>query len=329
MSEIRHTPISIDLRDPLVTARATIFRRRGFLLGIPYNGKRYVSEVTLLPEFGTEHFEHAERILEGESMMLHSAPACVFGLDALHHAMEVKDDKEIRVPITKLLPSGSNKEIIDAARQAALESFDTVKLKVGYRKLEEDIALVNTLALELPELVLRLDANLGWSQDDVITFAKALPREAVEWIEDPCRVSMDLWHALQEEVGIPFACDEAFREQDILAHDGDPGFKALIIKPGRMGSLNERRPLLEKMRKHEIPVVMSSMFDTSVGLAHLAHLATHWSTLEIAQGLGTLHMLKNDVMKPGLTVEAGHLVVPPLHELAERLLPKYARALDL
>ena len=329
MSEILHTPISVDLREPLVTAHATIFRRRGFLLGIRHNGKKYVSEVTLLPEFGTEHFEHAERILEGESMMLLSAPACVFGLDMLHRAMEQRDDKELRVPITKLLPSGSNKEIITAARQAALESFDTVKLKVGFRKLEEDIALVNTLALELPELVIRLDANMGWSPDDVIAFAKELPREAVEWIEDPCRVSMELWHALQEEVGIPFACDEAFGEKEILEHEGDPGFKALVIKPARMGPLTERKPLLEKMRKYEIPVIMSSMFDTSVGLAHLAHLASHWSSLEIAQGLGTLHMLKTDTLEPGLAVEAGHLVVPPLAELADKLMPDYTSALDL
>lgn len=329
MSEIRHTAISLEFNDPLVTARGTISRRRGFLLAIEHEGKKYVAESSLMPEFGTEHFEHAERILDCESMLMKSAPSAVFGLDCIRHALEKKDDKEIRVPIAKLLPSGSNEDVIAAARHAQVASYDTVKLKVGFRPVEEDIALVNTIALELPELVIRLDANLGWTSDDVKRFADALPREAVEWIEDPCRLSMHDWSVLQGEVNIPFACDEAFRESEILEYERVLGFKALVLKPARMGAIRERAALLERMRYEEIPVVLSSMFDSSVGLAHLAHLASEWSSLEIAQGLGTLQFLKSDTMHPGLTVEAGHLVVPPLHALADRLLPEYKSALEL
>ncbi len=329
VSEIRHIPVAFDLREPLVTARKTLFRKRGFLLAIEHEGRKYVSEVSLLPAFGTEHFEHAERILNGESMMMHSAPATVFGLDCIRHALEKKDDREIRVPITKLLPSGKNEDIIAAARQAMIESFDTVKLKVGFRSVEEDIALINTLALDMPELVLRLDANLGWTPDDVKKLADALPREAVEWIEDPCRLSMREWAELQDQVGIPFACDEAFQEQEILDYDGVPGFKTFVLKPARMGAIREREALLVRMREEGIAIVLSSMFDSSVGLAHLAHLAHEWSLPGIAQGLGTLHLLKRDTFDQGLAVEAGHLIVPPLKSLASRLRPEFAESLEL
>ncbi len=329
MSEIRHIPISLEFNSPLVTARGTISKRHGFLLAIEHDGKKYVAESALLPEFGTEHFEHAERILEGESMLMQSAPSAVFGLDCIRHALEKKDDREIRVPIAKLLPSGSHEEIIVAARQAMVAGYDTAKLKVGFSPVEEDIALVNTIALDLPELILRLDANLGWTSDDVKRFAKALPREAVEWIEDPCRLSMREWSALQSEVGVPFACDEAFTETEILEYEGVPGFQTLVLKPARMGAISARAKLIERMRDEEIVIVLSSMFDSSIGLAHLAHLATEWSSPGVAQGLGTIHFLKTDTLNPGLTVEAGHLVVPPLHALAERLLPEYKRALEL
>lgn len=329
MSEIRHIPIAIEFHEPLVTARGTLARRRGFLMALEHDGRIIVSESSLLPEFGTEHFEHAERILNGESLLVQTAPSTVFGLDCLRHALEKKDDREIRVPIAKLLPSGTNEETIVAARQAAVASFDTVKIKVGFRPLDEDIALVNTIALELPELILRLDANLGWTSNDVKRFAENLPRESVEWIEDPCKVPLRDWTTLQSDVGIPFACDEAFSEEEILEYDGVPGFKTLVLKPSRMGSIRERAKLLERMRDEEIVVVLSSMFESSVGLAHLAHLATEWSSLDVAQGLGTVQFLKQDTLNPGLAIEAGHLVVPPLHRLYERLLPDYKSAFAL
>ncbi len=329
MSEIRHTAISLDFNSPLITARGTISKRRGFLLAIEHGGKQFVAESALLPEFGTEHFEHAERILEGESMLMQSAPSAVFGLDCIRHALELKDDREIRVPVAKLLPSGTHDEIIAAARQAMVAGYDTAKLKVGYRPVEDDITLVNTIALELPELILRLDANLGWTSDDVKRFAETLPREAVEWIEDPCRLTMREWSALQNEVGIPFACDEAFTETEILEYEGLPGFQTLVLKPARMGAITARAKLIERMRDEEIVIVLSSMFDSSIGLAHLARLAVEWSSPEIAQGLGTLHFLKTDTLNPGLAVEAGHLVVPPLYALAERMAPEYKRALEL
>lgn len=327
MSEICHTPVALEFKEPLITSRGTVHMRRGFLLAIEHNGRKIVSESSLLPEFGTEHFEHAERILNGESLLVQTAPSAVFALDCLRYALEKKDDRDIRVPIAKLLPGGSNEDIIVAARHAALASYDTVKLKVAVKSLEDDINLVNTIALELPELMIRLDANLGWTSDDVRKFADALPREAVEWIEDPCSLSLREWTRLQSEVGVPFACDEAFSEEEILAFDGVPGFKTLVLKPARMGAIRERSALLKRMRDEEIPVVLSSMMDSSVGLAHLAHLASEWSSPEIAQGLGTLQFLKQDTLSHSLHIEAGHLVVPPLSELYDGLRPEYKSAL--
>lgn len=327
MSGIRHVPFFTEFREPLVTARGAISRRSGFILALEHEGIRFVAETSLLPEFGTEHFEHAERILNCESLMMQSAPAAIFGLDCLRYAAEKKNMRELRVPVAKLLPGGSNDQVIAAARQAMLECYDTAKLKVGYRALKEDIALVNTLALELPELVLRLDANLGWTDDDVRTFAAALPRETVEWIEDPCRMSMQQWAELQQQVHIPFACDEAFRESEILEHSGALGFQTLILKPARMGAIGGHGELRKRMRDEGITIILSSMFDSSIGLSHLAHLAEEWSTLDVAHGLGTLQLLKSDTLDPPLTTEAGHLVVPPLNELANRLRPELAIAL--
>lgn len=329
MSVTRHIAITFEFCEPLITARGAIARRHGFLHVFEDDGKTAVSESALLPEFGTEHFEHAERILNGESAMFQSAPSVLFGVDCIRYALENRAQREIRVPIAKLLPSGTNDDVLAAARQAVIENCNTVKLKVGFRSLENDIELVNMLALEIPELTLRLDANLGWTPDDVNRFAETLPREIVEWIEDPCRSSMHEWKALQDQVGIPFACDEAFSETEILAYTGALGFKTLVMKPARMGTIGDRKALRDRMHDEEIVVVLSSMFESSIGLAHLAHLSTEWSVPDVAQGLGTLHMLTQDTLEPGLSIEAGHLVVPPLLDLAKSLRPELKNKLGL
>ncbi len=325
MSEIQSIPYSVRFTPPLVTARGAVEQRRGFLHGIEYDGKRFVAETALLPQFGTEHFEHAERILNGESMLLASAPATVFGLDCLRYALEQRDAETLRVPVAKLLPGGTLQETIEQARQALLAGFETVKIKVGVRDLTDDIQLVNLLALELPELVLRLDANLSWSGDDVRRFADAIKPECVEWLEDPCRAPLPVWLTLTKETGLPLACDEAFREREILQHAGNFGFAALVLKPARLGALTERRAVLDCMREAEIPVVLSSLIDSSIGLAYLAHLAAEWSTLDLAHGLGTLDLLGEDTLEQGLRIEAGQLIVPPLRDLAQMLKPKFAQ----
>ncbi len=69
------------------------------------------------------------------------------------------------------------------------------------------------------------------------------------------------------------------------------------------------------------------MYDSSIGLALLAHLAAEFGSKHAAHGLGTLDLLEEDTVVNSLQCKDGSLHVPPLAELAEWLLPKYASPL--
>lgn len=327
MSEIRHTPIALKLKEPLLTARGALSIRRGFLAGMEHKSKKYVSEISLLPEFGTEHFEHAERVLNGETMMLASAPATVYGLDCLRFACEQKSDHALQVPISKLLSGGSLERILDDVAHDVVAGYNTFKLKVGFRELEEDLSIVNSLFITWPDIRLRLDANLNWSPQHVLTLAERPAAMAVEWVEDPFRTTIDEWHTLQTETGISLANDEAFNEQEVLEHSGPLGFRAAVLKPARMGAIGGHEDLYHRLRTENVQIIFSSMFDSSVGITYLAHLAAEWGPVDAAHGLGTLDLLAMDTTQMRLKIENGCLHAPPLHELVSLLQTKYARAL--
>lgn len=327
MSEIRHTPIALRLKEPLLTARGAISIRRGFLAGLEHENKKYVSEISLLPEFGTEHFEHAERVLNNETLLLASAPATVYGLDCLRYACQQKSDHAVQVPISKLLSGGSLERILDDVARDIVAGFNTFKLKVGFRDFEEDLTIVNSLFITWPDIKLRLDANLNWSPQHVRTLSERPAAMAVEWVEDPFRATIDEWHTLQTETGIPLASDEAFSERELLDHSGALGFTAAVLKPARMGAISGHDELYHRLRNENVQIIFSSMFDSSVGIAYLAHLAVEWGPPDVAHGLGTLDLLAMDTTQMRLKIDNGNLHAPPLHELASLLQTKYARAL--
>lgn len=329
MNGIRHTPISVKLKEPLLTARGAIYKRRGFLAAIEHEGRRFVSEILLLPEFGTEHFEHAERVLNDETLMLATAPATVYGLDCLRYAAENRLSEPITVPVSKLIGSGTLDKILNEVAHNVVAGYSTFKLKVGFRELAEDLAIIRSLFLTWPDLRLRLDANLNWNADAVRTLAQQSYAPSIEWVEDPFRGTMEEWRLMQSQTGIPLASDEAFSEQQMLDRIDALGFRAAIIKPSRLGALGERERIFIALRERGVQIVFSSMFDSSVGIAFLAHLAHEWSDRDIAQGIGTLELLASDTLTTSLEMRNGSLIVPPLGELTALLKPEYRTALKL
>ncbi|MCB9358172.1 MAG: o-succinylbenzoate synthase [Calditrichaeota bacterium] len=328
MSDIQHTAISLPFRDALVTARGELSERRGYLLGLEYNGTQFVSEISLLPEFGTEHIEHAERILDGDSLMLSCAPATVFGLDCLRYAAERAGqgkDTALRVPTAMLLGGKSMEEILATAREYVERGFVSLKLKVAHRTLEEDIQLVCDLASELPNIRLRIDANLGWTEDHTVEFARGVPHENIEWLEDPCRMPLTGWKILAARTGLPLACDEGIDARALREYSASLGVHAVVLKPARLGAILGLEPLIERFRSEGIRIVLSSMYDSSIGLTYLAHLA-HELGDEIAQGVGTLELLADDTLTTPVHYDCGALCVPALGELAKSLKPEFRKA---
>jgi O-succinylbenzoate synthase len=82
--------------------------------------------------------------------------------------------------------------------------FDTVKIKS---------------VVDVPEQVrIRIDFNARLTAEEFLQIAKTLPRERIDFIEDPCAYDEALWRELRERTGLRLALDRFEGEADVLVH---------------------------------------------------------------------------------------------------------------
>ncbi|MFL6090715.1 MAG: o-succinylbenzoate synthase [Aeromicrobium sp.] len=240
----------------------------------------------------------------------YSAAECVAWLEAALEAATQPwpEARRDRVPVNCTIPAIGAE---DAARIAAESGCRTAKVKVAERGqvLFDDVARVEAVRDALgPDGRIRIDANGSWSVDDAAIAVKALDAAAngLEYVEQPCPTVEDL-AALRRRIDVPIAADESIRRA------GDPlrvkELAAADIAVLKVQPLGGVRACLRLAEQLDMPVVVSSAVETSVGLAAGVALAAALPDLPYACGLGTQALLAADVTAYPLRPEQGHIAV--------------------
>ena len=126
------------------------------------------------------------------------------------------------------------------------EEFDTVKLKG-----------VSTIP---PRVRLRIDFNATLTAEEFLRIAETLPRDRIDFIEDPCAFEERTWSDLRERTRLRLALDRATAQPPNRATD------VLIHKP----ALNDTFPQFEG------EIVVTTYMDHPVGQFGAAYVAaTH------------------------------------------------------
>jgi O-succinylbenzoate synthase len=122
--------------------------------------------------------------------------------------------------------------------------FDTIKTK-GLAEFPAGVRL-------------RIDFNATLTADEFAAVAASLPRERVDFVEDPCPYDAATWSALEERLGIPLAYDRA--------GDGVPDAVAVLV----------HKPAVQAVFPDHPNVVVTSYMDHPVGQFGAAYIAaTH------------------------------------------------------
>ncbi|HYO76990.1 MAG TPA: enolase C-terminal domain-like protein [Thermoanaerobaculia bacterium] len=82
--------------------------------------------------------------------------------------------------------------------------FDTVKIK-GVQAVPEHVRI-------------RIDFNATLTAEEFLRIASTLPRERIDFIEDPCPYDARTWRALRSQSGLRLALDRFSGEADVLVH---------------------------------------------------------------------------------------------------------------
>ena len=201
-----------------------------------------------------------------------------------------------------------------AYAMAAGSGCTTAKIKVAERgqALADDLARVEAVRHALgPTGRVRVDANGAWNVNTARAAIRQLARFDLEYVEQPCSGVEELAELrrrlAREGIDVLIAADESIRRS------GDPyrvaqlgAADVVVLKVQPLGGI---RACLEIAERIELPVVVSSALETSIGIRAGLALAAALPELPYACGLNTVPLLTDDLVESPLISSDGYLRV--------------------
>ena len=191
--------------------------------------------------------------------------------------------------------------------------FSTVKIKVAEtgHTITDDIARIQKVRELYPDTKIRLDANGGFQITQAIDLVNQLKHLGIdiEYFEQPVASIAEMAELRLQlsRIGVKIAADESVRKvSDPLAVAQANAADILVLKAAPLGGIGRA---LDIAAEAELPVVISSALDSSVGLSMGAYLAAAIPDLEFDCGLATSALLAGDVTREPLRAENGFIQV--------------------
>jgi len=339
---MRADKVRVPFRRPFVTAQGMWQVREAWIIRLTdADGRTGVGEAVLEPADGEtastvlDHLVHDVGLFvrdgqppTAEELELHGSPG-----RALRAAIDSARFDLDGHPSSRILPGGDGVGVnatiafmgpdasAEAARQALHAGYRTLKLKAGAER-ETEVLVERLRAVRAavgPEVHLRVDANGAWDLETATDRLDAIGRFALEYVEQPLAGDDTAELAeLRRRVRVPIAADETVTSlrtaRELLDADA---VDVLVVKPVRVGGPGPAAAIAALAAERGVPVVVSTLFETGVGLAaalaiaavlpevpgsRLGHLPDH--------GLATAGVLIHDLLVDALVVEDGRMWTP-------------------
>ena len=128
-----------------------------------------------------------------------------------------------------------------------------------------DVAKVKSVD-QLPERVrLRIDFNGTLTADEFLQLQ--LPRERIDFVEDPCPYDALTWRTLRERTGLRLALDRGVAEE---------GVDVLVVKPAvQEMPRTTREVVVTSYMDHAVGQMFAAFFAASHGVTNVCGLFTH------------------------------------------------------
>jgi len=210
-----------------------------------------------------------------------------------------------RVEVNALVPALPPEAAATVAAEAVAAGFRTVKIKVGPTTTDETRVRAVRDAVG-PTVRVRLDCNGAWDLETAVTILNRLAHLDLELVEQPVQ-TLDELARLRRRVPVSLAADESVRSLDDAARLADlDAVDALVVKVQCLGGTAAAMEIADVAG---VPVIVSSLYETSIGLAAGLALAAALPNLPYACGLGTGDLLAGDVVTDPLLAVDGVLTV--------------------
>lgn len=228
-----------------------------------------------------------------------------------------------RVPVCGLV-SSTKENIAKEVKTMVEQGFRAIKMKIGQASIDDDIQTVRAVGDIIEnKALLRLDANQSWNINKAIEFGNEIGCAAVEYIEEPFADKTQFDEFFMKTT-IPIALDETLQKADFNEIKSLAGVDVLVLKPMLLGGIEKTWHWMKQARQFGLAVVISSSFETGIGIMALANLASCVHVIHPA-GLDTLKWFKEDVLQNTVKIERGYITVEKSIAARDQLNPNVVR----
>jgi o-succinylbenzoate synthase len=340
--EVSARTLSIPLREPIVTSRGRWERRRVGLLslrtdsGLVGLGEYVAPEPDDLGEDASVRLEAAldgldlgdpvlvERVLRSVDrwpfvgrMARTAAESAIVDLRARAGgdsvAASLGPGAKAAVAVNGLIGILAPEDAATAAAALVGQGYRCLKLKAGAEAATTVAGRVGAVREAVgQEVALRVDFNGSLDRATAAQQLAALEPFDLEYAEQPLAVQAGARSLaeLRAATNVPLAADESVRDlgsaRALLAAEAIDG---LVLKPARVGGLRQADAILRAAMAAGVPVTLSTLFETGVGLAGALQLAALAPGSQ-AHGLATADLLESDLLAEPLRIRGGRMALP-------------------
>ena len=203
--------------------------------------------------------------------------------------------KTANMPLYQFL-GGSLKEIesdltigIDTPERMAATAIEfkqkgvnMIKVKLG-KEPNDDIERIKQIRAAIGnEIILRIDANQGWTYNDALWTLNALGQYNIQFCEQPMRTWNDeLLPELCKQSPIPIMADESvYTHHDAERIIKNKACNYINIKFAKSGGIHEAKRINEVAEKNNIHCMMGGMLESRVALTAKVHFAMAFNNIK-------------------------------------------------
>jgi o-succinylbenzoate synthase len=324
---------SVSLARPLATAKGEIFEREGVLVRVESGDHVGYGEATPLDSW-TESLGRCRQALSAAIDRLADdppgtvlddmadTPAARHGLSLALADLNAKqrgeplyrylgreaETESVRVNAT--IGDAPVDETTAAAETAVSEGYDCLKVKVGVRDVETDVARLAAVRERVgPAVELRADANGAWTRDQADAAFEGFADSHVKFVEQPLPADDLAGLAGLRGTRVGVALDESLASHPVGEVLNENAADVLVLKPMALGGVERARQVAMHAREERIATVVTTTIDAVVARTGAVHLAASIPGLSSC-GLATADWLTTDVGPDPCPVEDGAIRVP-------------------
>jgi len=253
--------------------------------------------------------------------------------------------KALHLPLFKLLGSGTDRsiplswmvgirgkeEMVRECERFLSMGIKAFKLKIGLNP-KEDVENFKAIRKTVgDEVLLYVDGNQAYSPKVAIKIIREMEEYGLAWVEEPCPV----WdykgrEELARSISVPILGDEScFTPRDVLRELELGAVGMVLIKVARTGFYQTRK-IIHMCQEKNIPCMVGSQGDSSIGAAASAHVASSFKNILFPAECSYHLRMQGDLLKIPLSFSNGTLEIPKGHglgiEIDESKVEKYRQS---